>query len=162
MNKRLIWNVMAGLALLILMTLAGCVRSQPIESLGNGLPEYGAITPQQAANVLFALQDNPGFVLLDIRTPEETATSHLSGAIELDFYSSTFGDDVAALDRDSVYLIYCRTGRRSGEAYEMMEDLGFQHVYDLAGGITSWIAKGYPVCSGPLDAQHICTGQDTL
>ena len=34
--------------------------------------------------------------------------------------------------------------------------MGFGRVYDLQGGITHWAALGYPICIGPLDAEHTC------
>jgi len=43
------------------------------------------------------------------------------------------------------YLIYCRSGNRSGQAFQLMQDLGFQTVYNMLGGMNSWNASGYPV-----------------
>jgi len=40
-----------------------------------------------------------------------------------------------------------------------MEELGFEQVYDMAGGISQWMAAGYPICLGPLDAEHDCSGE---
>ena len=109
--------------------------------------------------VIVALQDDPEFVLLDIRTTPEIDAGHLSGAVALDFYSDTYRDDLAALDRDLIYLIYCRTGNRTGQTYQIMEGLGFEQVYDMGGGITQLIAAGYPVCLGALNAEHTCSGE---
>jgi rhodanese-related sulfurtransferase len=152
----------AILVFLIAATVTGCWATRQVEELGkvsNGLPAYGVITTQQAGDVLLALQDDPGFVLLDIRTQAEVEAGHISGAVSLDFYSPTFRDDLAALDRGLIYLIYCRTGNRTGQAYVIMEELGFERVYDMGGGISQWIGAGYPVCVGLLDAEHSCTGE---
>ncbi len=158
MKTRISSVAAAALVLLLATMVAGCVANHTADELGDALPPYGVISPQQASNVIVSLHDDPGFVLLDIRTPDEVTASHISGAVNLDFYSQTFQDDLAALDCDVTYLIYCRTGHRSGLAYDMMEELGFEHVYDLDGGITEWTADGYPVCEGPLDAEHTCIG----
>jgi len=147
------------LALLVAASVSGCLATRPGEELGqadNGIPPYGVITSQQAVDVLFVLQDDPEFVLLDIRTPAEVEAGHISGAVNLDFYSSTFRDDLSAFDRDKTYLIYCRTANRTGQAYDIMEELGFEQVYDMGGGISQWISSGYPICVGPLDAEHSC------
>ena len=149
------------LAFLVAAVVTGCWAAQSVGELGeagDGLPPFGVITIQQAGGVIVALQDDPEFVLMDIRTPAEVEASHISGAVDLDFYSSTFRDDLAALDRNKIYLIYCRTANRTGQAYNIMEKLGFERVYDMGGGITQWIAAGYPVCAGPLDAEHSCSG----
>jgi rhodanese-related sulfurtransferase len=63
----------------------------------------------------------------------------------LDFYSASFATDLAALNGDVPYLIYCHTGNRSGQTREMMRQLGFERVYDLQGGIAAWQAAGQPI-----------------
>jgi phage shock protein E len=144
------------------IVVAGCLATQPGGDVGDGatdLPVYGVITTQQAANVIIELQDDPNFVLLDIRTPAEVEAGHLSGAVAVDFYSDTFRDDLAALDRDLVYLIYCRTGNRTGQAAKIMDELGFESVYDMGGGISQWLNADYPVCLGSLHAEHSCSGE---
>ncbi len=151
-----------ALSFLVAAVVSGCWATQPVGELGgadNGMPHYGVIISQQTVDVIHALQDDPEFVLLDIRTPAEVEAGHISGAVNLDFYDPAFRDDLAALDRDKVYLIYCRTGNRSGQAYSIMKELGFERVYDMGGGITQWIAAGYPVCIGQLNAEHSCSGE---
>ena len=151
-----------ALGFLAAAVVSGCWATQPVGELGeadDGMPHYGVIISQQTVDVILALQDDPEFVLLDIRTPAEVEAGHISGAVNLDSYSAAFRDDLATLDRDKVYLIYCRTGNRTGRAYSMMEELGFERVYDMGGGISQWIAAGYPVCVGSLDAEHSCSGE---
>ncbi len=151
-----------ALAFLVAVAVSGCWATQSVGELGeadNGMPHYGVIISQQTVGVILGLQEDPEFVLLDIRTPAEVEAGHISGAVNLDFYDPAFRDDLAALDRDKVYLIYCRTGNRSGQAYSIMKELGFERVYDMGGGITQWIAAGYPVCIGQLNAEHSCSGE---
>lgn len=147
---------------LIAAAVTGCLATQTggdVSDAGNDLPAYGVVSTQQAANVIIALQDDPGFVLLDIRTSAEVEAGHLSGAATLDFYSDSFRDDLAALDRDLIYLIYCRTANRTGQAAQIMDELGFDKVYDMGGGISQWLAADYPVCLGALNAEHTCSGE---
>ena len=59
-------------------------------------------------------------------------------AQNIDFYSSEFSADIDALAKDNVYLVYCRYGGRSGQAVDMMADLGFVEVYDLDGGFLAF------------------------
>ena len=161
MNTRTKSIGLLTLALLVIAVVSGCWGSQSmgeLDATGGGIPAYGVITGRQALDVILALQDDPEFVLLDIRTPTEVEAGHISGAANIDFYSPTFRDDLAALDRDKAYLIYCRSGNRTGQAYNIMDELGFEQVYNMGGGISQWIAGGYPVCIGPLDAVHGCSG----
>ena len=85
------------------------------------------------------------FVILDVRTPGEYADGRLENALNIDYYADTFKDELDALDRSKTYLVYCRTGGRSGRTLRMMEELGFQNVYNMKGGFTSWQQKKYPV-----------------
>jgi len=152
------------LAFVLLMgaAISGCWAAQSVDDLAGGgdeMPRYGVITSQQALDLILAHQEDPAFVLLDLRTLAEVEASHIAGTIHLDYYGPTFRDDLALLDRDKTYLIYCRTANRTGIAYDIMEELGFERVYDMGGGITQWLAEGYPVCAGPLDAEHHCNNE---
>lgn len=83
-----------------------------------------------------------GAVILDVRTPAEFAEGHLPGAVNIDVESGTFAEDVAALDKDATYAIYCRSGNRSQVAMSEMADQGFTDLGHLVGGITAWSAAG--------------------
>ncbi len=69
---------------------------------------------------------------------------HIENAINLNYYSKTFKDELSELDKSKTYLIYCRSGRRSGIALDIMKELGFTEVYNILGGITQWEAEGLP------------------
>ena len=92
----------------------------------------------------------PGTVLLDVRTPAEYAAGHLPGARNLDIEGPGFAAQIASLDKNATYAVYCHSGNRSGAALEQMAAAGFTHVYDLAGGIAAWQAMGgQMVVGGP-------------
>ncbi len=84
------------------------------------------------------------FVIMDVRTPEEYADGHIEKAINLDYHSTTFEDELDKLDKDNIYLIYCQTSRRSGLALDIMAELGFREVYNMLGGIEEWEAAKLP------------------
>ena len=90
----------------------------------------------------------PGTVLLDVRTPTEFAAGHLPGARNLDIEGSGFAAQIARLDTNVTYAVYCHSGNRSGAALEQMAAAGFTHVYDLAGGLMAWQAMGGHVVTG--------------
>jgi rhodanese-related sulfurtransferase len=149
-----------GLILIPSLLLFGCLSAPPLDSTPDGaFPAYGLISPQQAVTVLNTMRGQPDFVLLDVRTAPETAESHISGTVGLDFYSPLFRDNLAQLEREITYLIYCRTGNRTGQTMALIADLGFEKTFDLDGGIRAWTDLGYPVCAGSLDAEHSCSGE---
>jgi rhodanese-related sulfurtransferase len=67
-------------------------------------------------------------VIIDVRTPEEFATGHLDGAINIDVSSPDFRDQVMALDSSGEYFVYCRSGNRSGQAINQMYQMGFTEM----------------------------------
>ncbi|MEM6770978.1 MAG: rhodanese-like domain-containing protein [Bacteroidota bacterium] len=77
-------------------------------------------------------------VLLDVRTPGETARGIIDGAIEMDFRATNFAEQLKNLDPSKTYLVYCASGGRSGRAAKMLNELGVREVYNLAGGYTAW------------------------
>lgn len=128
-------TALAGLVALWVLTIAGTVQAAGLQT----------IEPEKAAGLIAQHRGDPAFVILDIRTPAEFKSGHLEKAVLLDYYSKSFWDQVKLLDRNKTYLMYCRSGNRSGRALRQLEGLGFQEVYDLAGGIGAWQRKGYAV-----------------
>lgn len=151
-----------GSAIFTALLVGGCMSGAAlglVDEPPEGFPPYGEISAQEAAAVILALQDDPSFVLLDIRTPAEVEAGHLPGAVEIDFRSEGFQDSIDALDREATYLIYCRTANRSGQAFDLMTQMGFTKVYDMEGGIRLWGELGYPICEGPLGGERVCVGE---
>lgn len=109
------------------------------------IPAFGLITPSEAAGLIETNLGNPAFVLLDVRTPEEFASSHIAGAVNLDYKSPEFQQDLDKLDKSVIYLVYCRSAVRSGRAVAVMKELGFANIYDMAGGILQWQEEGFEV-----------------
>jgi rhodanese-related sulfurtransferase len=132
-----------GITLLTLFLAGGCpaVQDNVRESETQIIED---ITPRAAFNLIQANKDNPDFVILDVRTPGEFSAERLENAISLDYYSNTFRIDLDNLNKNKVYLIYCRSGRRSGSALNIMQGLNFTEVYNMSGGINEWKAEGLP------------------
>ena len=102
------------------------------------------ITAQEAFILMQNNQYNPDFVIIDVRTPEEFAEGHVEQATNIDYYSETFRDELNNLDKNKTYLVYCRSGNRSGNALNIMAELNFREVYNMSGGIIAWNAEGLP------------------
>jgi len=128
-------------ALLLVPVLAYGCTSQ----LGAADQVLEDIGVQDAFELIQRNQGNQDFIIIDIRTPEEFNEGHIENAINIDFYSETFKEDLDKLDKNKTYFIYCRSGNRSGRAMPIMKDLGFKEVYNLSVGIKEWIAEGLPV-----------------
>lgn len=122
-------------SLAILLTLFLSASCQQAKSTANS--GYEDINVEQFKEKMTA-QD---VVILDVRTPGETAAGMIDGAMEIDFRSDNFKTQITALDKDKTYLVYCKSGGRSSSACDMMQEMGFEKLYNLDGGYTRWSAE---------------------
>ncbi len=86
-----------------------------------------------------------GVVTLDVRTPGEFAEGYIEGARLIDFQSGNFENEIATLDKNATYAVYCRSGNRSGQAVKVMKDAGFSNVFNMNGGVIEWANAGLPL-----------------
>ena len=86
--------------------------------------------PLDTINVPAAKQllTRPGTLVLDVRTPAEYLTGHLLQARNLDVTATDFAQQIAQLDPSKTYVVYCRSGKRSSKAIQVMRQQGFQRV----------------------------------
>ena len=142
-GRRGIVIVLVLLAFGLLSGMAGCTRHT-----ASSVPDsenLKAVTPKEAFELIQRNKSNPNFVILDIRTPEEYAEGHIEGAVNMDYYHPGFQVELNKLDKTKMYLIYCRTGSRSGQAFEFMKEQRFTEVYHMEDGIVSWRRENLPV-----------------
>ncbi|MFW5702759.1 MAG: rhodanese-like domain-containing protein [Candidatus Dojkabacteria bacterium] len=90
--------------------------------------------------------DDPDTVILDVRTPQEYSSGRIKGSQNIDFYATDFTERLAELDKSKNYKVYCNSGNRSRTAMGIMQDLGFENVSELAGGIQAWVGAGLETC----------------
>ena len=78
-------------------------------------------------------------VVIDVRTPGEVAQGYITGADKfIDINGASFAEEIGKLDKTKTYVMYCRSGGRSGRAASYMVENGFTNVYNLQGGISSY------------------------
>ena len=84
-------------------------------------------------------------IVLDVRTVEEYDDAHIATAINIDIKQDNFVKKVKAiLPKNRTIAVYCRSGRRSANAAELLAKKGYKCV-NLYGGILAWIESGKPV-----------------
>jgi rhodanese-related sulfurtransferase len=83
--------------------------------------------------------------IIDVRTPKEFHASHIVDAHLIDFYAKGFFQKLEQLDKDKTYLLYCRSGNRSGKTLKIMKKMGFKSAYNMQGGMKAWTRANYPV-----------------
>ncbi len=83
----------------------------------------------------FLARYTPDAVVVDVRTPEEFAQGHLKGALNINVQAPDFQDQIQALglNPDQPIYLYCRSGRRSQRAAEILREMGFRQLYNIGG-----------------------------
>lgn len=130
-------NMISGL-ILVLSVIACAPESEPRVSIPS---ETTQVLPLEDITVEQAIQlmESDSVIILDVRTQDEVNQGFIEGAMHIDFYSDDFKEQIAALDTSKTYVVYCRSGNRSGKASTMMtQDLNFKHVKNLLGGYQAW------------------------
>jgi rhodanese-related sulfurtransferase len=127
MNIKLI-----GVAIFFLWSMLACQHPENAHDLApDEFSDLMAKTPQK--------------IILDVRTNEEVARGIIKGAIQLDFMAPDFEQSLQKLDKTKPIFVYCAVGGRSGQTVELMQQLGFQEVYNLQGGLDAWQHAGLPI-----------------
>ena len=118
------------LVLLAALLLAGCgkqtVKTQEAASMN--------ITAEEAKKLM---DSESGYVILDVRTEQEYAESHIPGSILIPDYEISEKAESVLTDKDQLILVYCRSGNRSKQASEKLVKLGYTNIVEI-GGINSW------------------------
>lgn len=143
--KNLMVSVFLGALIIGVLLASGCIQTENNTAQSETkIQIIESITPEEAYILIQENKDNPNFVILDVRTPEEFLGEYIENAVNLDYYSDTFRNDLDKLDKNRTYLIYCKSGRRSENALNIMKEQDFREVYNMLGGIIEWKSKGLP------------------
>lgn len=94
---------------------------------------YKKLKPAEAK----ALMDTGKAIVVDVREPEEMSEGYIDGSIIVPLSNFEVEADEKLKDKDAMYLLYCRSGRRSAIAAKMLLDKGYSNVLDF-GGIIDW------------------------
>ncbi len=107
-----------------------------------------ALSVQQLRSGLMKAASNgsKGFVLIDVRSPEEHATGVIPGTdLNIDFREIKTRHREIGAKLDDHIVVYCQSGHRSNIAAETLADLGYTHVYNVVGSMNAWTEAGYPI-----------------
>ena len=117
--------------LLVLALLAGCSSAQ------SSAASFQQITQEEAMRIM---EEETGYILLDVRTLDEYNESHIPGAICIpnEHINSTPPSQLP--DKSQTILVYCRSGNRSKQAAQKLADMGYTDIREF-GGIMTWTGK---------------------
>ena len=112
---------------LVALLLAGCAA--PAEEI-----TYRQVNMDEAITMM---EEGSGYIILDVRTPEEFADKHIPGAINIPNETIGTAESPELPDQDQLILVYCRSGNRSKQASEKLVALGYTNIVEF-GGINDW------------------------
>ena len=113
--------------MIVLLLLSGCA-AQPEENA------YRQITAEEAAAMM---EEESGYLILDVRTTGECSEKHIPGAINIP-NEAIGSEEIPELpDKEQLILVYCRSGNRSKQASELLAAQGYVNVKEF-GGINDW------------------------
>lgn len=120
--------------LLSIIGLTGCSNSVNTPNTASNSNTYQQITAEEAANMM---QSETNYIILDVRTEQEYASGHISGAVNLP--NETIASEAIQQlpDKKQLILVYCRSGNRSKQAAAKLVNLGYTNVVEF-GGIQDW------------------------
>jgi len=101
-----------------------------------------SVSPDQAKSMI-----SQGAGVLDVRTPQEFAQGHLDGAVNIDVTNPDFQSQVASLDKNATWVVYCHSGSRAATAISEMSTMGFTDLSN-AGGFDALANDGIPWTTG--------------
>ena len=85
------------------------------------------------------LKETSSTTILDVRTELEVEEGKIPSAINLDIYDAqNFLSNLEKMDKQQHYFVYCKSGVRSAQACAIMQQMGFEHTYNLEGGFSDW------------------------
>ncbi len=118
------------LILMALMLLTACGQAKENKQGA----EYMNITAEEAKKIM---DSQEGYIILDVRTQEEYDEGHIPGAILIPNTEIEARAEENLPDKDQLILVYCRSGRRSKMAAEVLAELGYTNIREF-GGIIDW------------------------
>ena len=122
--KKLIFVLLAAM----LLTACGQDKENDQEAV------YVNITAEEAKQIM---DSEEGYIILDVRTQEEYDQGHIPGAILIPDTEIEATAEEVLTDKDQLLLVYCRSGRRSKLASEILVELGYTNIKEF-GGIIDW------------------------
>lgn len=135
----------------IALTVVSLILLSAISMSGVSAHHSYMLTVQQLRDGLTKApsMSQKGFILIDVRSPEEHATGFIPGTdMNIDYRDIQARHRDIGAQLDDHVVVYCKSGRRSNIAAETLADLGYRHVYNVSGSMNAWLEAGFPVESG--------------
>lgn len=101
------------------------------------------LAPNLSVDEVADIMSSTSVVIVDVREDYEYADGHIPGAVLIPL--AELANRVDEIPVDLPVILVCRSGNRSGQAYDLLENQGFSNIHNMLGGMNDWTAAGYNV-----------------
>ena len=118
-------NNMKKLLLLVIpfLLLVGCSKEDATDSF--------MVSGKIKCSDIETIKSYDDYMIIDVRTPEEYAEGHLDNTINIEYQDIVEKLEEKKISKDTPIIVYCKSGGRSGQAFESLKQAGYTHIYDL-------------------------------
>lgn len=131
-------NVVLSVILCLVVVLSGSFVS---ESFAREI--FNNVSVSEAKYMMSEQNNSKVDLVLDVRTGEEYARSHIKDAVLIPIM--VLAERKREIEKEQSILVYCYNGNRSKTACVYLTSKGYKHVFNMLGGIEEWIEKGHEV-----------------
>ncbi len=145
MNKnRIITSGVLAITLCLLGLFSQLHAQESADVLDVGTVKNGVrhVSANEAAQIL---AHNPEVKVLDVRTGWEYNRGHIKDAVNLNYYAFSFKKSLNTLDKNTIWLVHCKSGVRSGRTIPLMKEAGFANIIHMDGGFDDWRKSGLTI-----------------
>jgi len=145
MNKnRIITSGVLAITLCFLGLFSQLHAQESADVLDVGTVKNGVrhVSANEAAQIL---AHNPEVKVLDVRTGWEYNRGHIKDAVNLNYYAFSFKESLNTLDKNTIWLVHCKSGVRSGRTIPLMKEAGFANIIHMDGGFDDWRKSGLTI-----------------
>ena len=132
-----------GSSICLAHNLDSVVSNEEACDLEGFTPDFSSII--ECVELIELIESKKDFFLLDVRNQSEWNTGYIEGATLIPYKEIEDNLDKLPSDKNSLIVIYCKSGIRSGAALETLKKLGYTNLTHLIQGTTGWSFEGYPL-----------------
>ncbi|MBN1874647.1 MAG: rhodanese-like domain-containing protein [Anaerolineae bacterium] len=106
-------------------------------------PAVADLPPEISPDVVAELLAQGAVTVIDVREDSEYTAGHIAGATLIPL--GTLPDQVSEIPTDVPVILVCRSGNRSGQAFQFLRQQGFDNVHNMVGGMNAWQQAGLEI-----------------
>ena len=128
---------------LVVLVLTGCGNQAPAPAADVALSDALSLPVDLDVATVEQVRNRDDVVLIDVREDSEYAEGHIPGAVLIPL--GQIPDRLDEIPQDKTVIAVCRSGNRSGQATNFLQQQGFTNVHNMQGGMNAWSQAGYEI-----------------